>query len=270
MSIADKLSTIAENEQKVFDAGKQEEYDRFWDAFQANGNRVYYANAFSNASYSNKNLIYANWTADTFKPKYPIKPIGANDYPMFAYISIPNFKQHCETYGIVIDCSEMPSLINAFRCLKTAYIPDINASKATKIRSCFYECTGLLEAPYIYNGELITDYNACYYACDKLVKIPIIWAVAEPVTNAYANAFGLIKLEEIGEIKGSIRENISFGYSSKLTIETLRKILTALSKTTSGKALTLNTASKAKIEADSNCSEQVALAVSAGWTIAYA
>ena len=39
MSIADKLTTIAENEQKVFDAGKQAEYDEFWDSFQSKGTR---------------------------------------------------------------------------------------------------------------------------------------------------------------------------------------------------------------------------------------
>ena len=31
MSIADKLITIAENEQKVYHAGKQAEYNKFWD-----------------------------------------------------------------------------------------------------------------------------------------------------------------------------------------------------------------------------------------------
>mgnify|MGYP003296383754 CR=1 FL=1 len=34
MSISDKLQTIAENEQRVFDAGKKTQYDEFWDALQ--------------------------------------------------------------------------------------------------------------------------------------------------------------------------------------------------------------------------------------------
>ena len=33
MSIADKLQTILENEQKVFDAGKKAENERFWDIY---------------------------------------------------------------------------------------------------------------------------------------------------------------------------------------------------------------------------------------------
>lgn len=102
MSIAEKLTTIAENEPKVYwagyidgdaegyqygyqdgseqglqigytagkedgyAAGQQAEYDRFWDAFQQNGNRTSYGYAFCGAS----------WTKETFNPKYKITPKG--------------------------------------------------------------------------------------------------------------------------------------------------------------------------------------------------
>jgi hypothetical protein len=62
MTVAEKLTTIAENEQKVFDAGKKAEYDRFWDAFQENGERYLY----------NYGFAYEGWNADTYAPKYPI------------------------------------------------------------------------------------------------------------------------------------------------------------------------------------------------------
>lgn len=77
MTIAEKLQTIAENEQKVFDAGYakgqaeggggydegvQAEYDRFWDAYQDNGNRANYTQAFYGIG----------WTDDSYNPKYPI------------------------------------------------------------------------------------------------------------------------------------------------------------------------------------------------------
>ena len=86
MSIAEKLTTIAENEQKVFEAGynegkqegygegqldgyndgydtgvidgRQAEYDAFWDIYQVNGARTDHQNAFGN--------FY--WNKDTFKP----------------------------------------------------------------------------------------------------------------------------------------------------------------------------------------------------------
>lgn len=62
MSIAEKLTTIAENQQKVFDAGIKSEYDRYWDTFQADGTRRNYWGAFS--------LWF--WTEEILKPKYPL------------------------------------------------------------------------------------------------------------------------------------------------------------------------------------------------------
>lgn len=62
MSIAEKLTTIAENVQKVYAAGKQAEYNAFWDSFQFKGNKWDYNRAFANSC----------WNAETFKPKYPI------------------------------------------------------------------------------------------------------------------------------------------------------------------------------------------------------
>ena len=58
MSIAEKLTTIAENEQKVYEAGK----GVIWDDLQANGTRVDYGHAF-----------YRWETATEIVPKYPIK-----------------------------------------------------------------------------------------------------------------------------------------------------------------------------------------------------
>ncbi len=69
MSIAEKLTAIAENQQKVFDAGKQAEYDRFWDEFQDYGNRTNYTYAFA----------YGGWTDETYNPKYKIRPTMSNN-----------------------------------------------------------------------------------------------------------------------------------------------------------------------------------------------
>ena len=89
----------------------------------------------------------------------------------------------------------------------------------------------------------------------------------------YNNSFiGCTNLEEV-RFEGSIGQNgLSFANSAKLSPDSLRSILTALSKNStyaSGKTITFNTASRSIIEADTECSTQLALAVSAGWTIAY-
>ena len=79
MSVADKLTTIAENEQKVFEAGKTKEWNDFWDIYQDFGNRRSYSNTFF------------NWWGNIYKPKYPII-VGQN------YSS-----QNCYAHSGVVD-----------------------------------------------------------------------------------------------------------------------------------------------------------------------
>lgn len=87
MSIAEKLTTIAENQQKVYDAGyaagssldydtvyaegyaqgKSDEYNSFWDTYQENGTRTDYQYAFA----------YGGWRNANFNPKYPLVNISS-------------------------------------------------------------------------------------------------------------------------------------------------------------------------------------------------
>jgi hypothetical protein len=69
MSIAEKLNTILNNQEAVYDAGKQAECDSFWDIFQDNGNRTVYTNAFS----------YGGWTDKIYNPKHPFYPTSCNN-----------------------------------------------------------------------------------------------------------------------------------------------------------------------------------------------
>lgn len=89
MTIAEKLTTITENQQKVYDAGyekgkteggaggdgsydegytagQQAEYDRWWNLFQMNGTKTSYPYAFY------------NWREGMMTPKYPIRMTESN------------------------------------------------------------------------------------------------------------------------------------------------------------------------------------------------
>jgi hypothetical protein len=63
MSIADKLTAIAENEPRVwqsgynqgFASGRYEERQKFWDIFQNNGNGISYCYAFANGRFTDEN-----------------------------------------------------------------------------------------------------------------------------------------------------------------------------------------------------------------------
>ncbi len=93
MSIAEKLTAIAENEQKVFDSGKQAEYDKFWDDYQQNGNRTNYEYGFSGRG----------WTDETFKPKYDITP--TSDTNMFCFCGVTDMIKALDNAGVKLDLS---------------------------------------------------------------------------------------------------------------------------------------------------------------------
>ena len=169
MSIAEKLVTIAENEQKVYNAGYdsgyleasyqfdsmwsegyehgkeegiQAEYDRFWDDFQQNGNRTSYLHGFAGRC----------WTNETFKPKYPLK-IG-NATAMFFYSSIPN-----------IDCeldftNKSISLANMFAYSWVKSISRFKSYETLTFASTTFEgCTYLTNISFVDDSVIGTSIN---------------------------------------------------------------------------------------------------------------
>lgn len=79
MSIAEKLTTIAENEQKVYEAGKKSEYDAFWDMFQNKGYGANYRYAF----------CYSRFDDSTFNPKYDINCTNVDSSAQYMFYSSP-------------------------------------------------------------------------------------------------------------------------------------------------------------------------------------
>lgn len=123
MSLADKLTTVAENVPKVFDAGKNAEYDRFWDDFQQNGNRTNYRYAFF------------NWSDANYNPKYPIKLTAqAND--VFYYGNMTDTK---------VDIYVTTSMTRCFsQCDNLVTIRKLSVIESVTFSAdCFAKCTAL-------------------------------------------------------------------------------------------------------------------------------
>ena len=103
MSIAEKLVTIAENQEKVYDAGKQAERIALWEAIQDGGKRTTYNNAFQ-GNY---------WTDENFTPLYPIIVKGIAD-DMFRGCGITDFTKE----GVILDFSACTSVRRGFEDTK--------------------------------------------------------------------------------------------------------------------------------------------------------
>lgn len=131
MSIAEKLVTIAENEQKVYEAGQQSEYDRFWDTLQENGNRTKYFYAFSRSC--------LNWTDDLINSaKYPI--VCAND-PASAQNTFYNKNFTELTIPIIIRGIPATSTFEYAYNLKT--IADLTFEGVSTFKNTFAYCNNL-------------------------------------------------------------------------------------------------------------------------------
>ena len=228
MSIAEKLQTIAENEQRVFDSGKKKAWNDFWDIFQQNGNRTYYTGAFA-----------SDWNDETFKPKYNINVVEGNR--MFYRSKITNLKQ------ILIDCGVV-----------------LDFSNATVLSEMFMHNAFVTHLPTI-DTRACASFSYMVCNASKLVEIEKL-ILKDDGSQSYAYAFdNLWQLKNI-VIEGQFGNNVSFLQSSFLTHDSLVSIINALkdySGTTTTRKLILHESSKAKLT-----EEDVALANGKGWTIA--
>lgn len=126
MSIAEKLVTVAQNQQKVFEAGKKSEYDRFWDEFQKDLTLSY--------MFAGK-----GWTDETYNPRKEIKTTngyGANY--VFAYSNITDTKVNIDFSNLDVYVS---NLFYDARNLKT--IKKLIVGAKTPYTNCFINCTAL-------------------------------------------------------------------------------------------------------------------------------
>ena len=220
----------------VFEAGKKSEYDAFWDAYQSNGTRTDYYNAFAGKG----------WTQTNLKPKYVARPSEARG--MFA----SNQTITDLTLTGKFDFSEVTAITDCMAWSSVTKVPSINLSNARSSPNAIAKAR-----------SLVTVENLIF--------------PTSPFTGNISDFFYLCYALENITITGTI-QNTGFDlhWSTKLTIESLTSILTALSKDSSvasGKTITLSLSAKEKLDSNlENTAEaqtQYNLALSAGWTIAF-
>ena len=203
MSIAEKLTKVAENVPKVYEAGqevgKQTAYDEFWDVYQNNGKRTQYNYAFAGSG----------WDDRTFNPKYSIKPI--NGFYMFAQSDIDSWE------GVELDTSNMTSCSYMFQSCFSSKIPPIDITKVTSqysVNYIFATCTSLKTIEKLIVSENTAYHNAMFTGTKNLENI------------TFEGVIG----------KGGL----TMSDCSKLSKTSITSIINALSKDTNGLAITLS------------------------------
>ena len=142
MTIAEKITRAKSDYDAVYDAGKQAQYDEFWDEFQGNGTRGVYLYAFSMAT-----QLYG-WNDTIYNPKYPIiADAGYGVQECFrgntgiTDTKVPIIDRVGNIYSIFNGCNNLKRVESL-----TLEVP------VTKANHAFFNCIELEEINVICNG----------------------------------------------------------------------------------------------------------------------
>jgi hypothetical protein len=164
----------ADKVDEVYEKGKKDEYDAFWDRFQKDSNgyrKTYLTNAFAGAG----------WCDDNFKPKYDIKPVG-NAAGIFRQTNVRNFKKCLEDCGVVLDLSQATSLQYAFAY--TTYIrilPKLDFSSATETTQAFYQSKNIESIEELKVSATTVFVNNVFYGCTGLTHLIMTGELASTI-----------------------------------------------------------------------------------------
>lgn len=199
MSIADKLTTIAENEQKVYEAGQQAEYDRFWDAFQVNGKRGQYYGTFiafpTDLFYPKYDLVVTTSAYQMFRSFGGI--VAQNEADSIAYPTL-NLTERLQECGVRLDTSRAADLTGMATLARFNRFPEIDARNASNLNQIF---------------------SSNYYiqTIDKII-------LKNDGSQAFSNSFSNNGQLKNITFEGVIGKSIDFSYSP-LTVESMVNII---------------------------------------------
>lgn len=243
MSIAEKLTTIAENQQRVYDAGsyvgyengrtdgygigRADGYEEGYAQGSAEADHNYYVgyNDGKQAEYdrfwdgyqrNGTRTDYFNafryWQSASFRPKYSIRPTNASN--MFAYADMPfSLIDAIEQAGIVFDTSAATDISGVFWGANFTETPDIKAVKCKNINNVYYGCTKLKKATLTIDAD-ITQANATFGSCAELedltingtIPCDIDFASCIKLTNASVQSI----IDALADLTGATAKTIKF------------------------------------------------------------
>lgn len=243
--------------------GLQNAYDYFWDAFQQNGTRKNYVACFGTC-----------WTAEIFKPKYPIKPVQAG-YMFFNNMGesliIPDLVEFAdnlaaeqgktpETHPDMFDENGHYKLLDFSECTYATYaLPALKAKHFGTLD--FSKCR---TADLLFYGHNV---NSGVKKIDKFISAEIT-----TFTNTFQQATYLSDIT----MDGVVAKSINFG-TCPLTKASIESVVNVLSDSVSGQTVTfkktaVNTAFGINVDDASTFTDEFkALRNSkANWTFSYA
>lgn len=185
------LDDMASGVGEVYEAGKQSEYDRFWDEYQNKGKQMNWG------AYAFAGLW---WNNMTFNPKYDIITGKGDASGYFMINGVTNLRDKIDRRGLKLDLTRGTTVIGSFfRQSQSVESPDFDSGNCTRMVDVFYEATKMHTIPR-FNMTSCTNANNAFYKASALRNITF---------------------------EGTIPVSISFSYSP-LTVESMKSIITHL------------------------------------------
>lgn len=233
MNIAEKLQAIAENEQKVYEAGKQAEHDKFW------------ANFFSNIGTNGSQAFSGpGWKDNTFLPDRDIAfAVWTHTFAMGFRVT-ESLTDWLGKLGVKLDFSKTSDsgLVETFYQTGQKDVGTLDLSVLP------YEKIG---TPFAYAVSTTTAH--------------LILKSDGSQTFGGENAFRATNLTNL-TFEGVIGNNVTFRYCEKLSNESVQNIIDHLLTITDGVARTITFHANVKAKLTD---EQIAtITTEKGWTLA--
>lgn len=215
MSIAEKLTAVAENVPKVFNAGQNAEYDRFWDEYQKSS---YYVFRFAGNG----------WNDKTFNPKHNIIAIGSAE-GMFRQTKVTDLKGKLESCGVTLDLSNVTTATNLFGYADVlTTVPKINLSSiGNKSTYLFASDTKLQTIEELTISEAVTFSSNSFSNCTALTRLIMVGTLATNGLDLHWST--LLDRESLLSVLNVLQDKTSVGGTWTVTLgsENLAKLTDA-------------------------------------------
>ena len=218
MSIADKLTTIADNQKKVYDAGYEKGNQAGYDTGYVQAYDDYWTAYHTNTEMANGRHRFYGWEINekTFRPQQDFTVTAF--YRMFCYTKGEfDLVELCEKRGVkmVLKAATINDSMEVFGQSEVVRIGEVDLSVGTGNywQNTFGNCKKL-------------------HTIEKLVLSEKVYPY-----SSFLNCYELKNLT----IEGTIgQNNFNVQWSTKLSKESIISIINALSETTSGLSVTLS------------------------------
>lgn len=165
MTTAEKLLKIVGNRQKLYDAGKQAEYEKYWTPMWRNRLADNFNHCFTGLG----------WNDDNFTPPMGVSPYISSSSSMFERSYIVDLEGILASRNITLDFKHSGYVTSLFnQCSRLKYVPEIDCTGSNSLSNMFNQCKSLVSVRKLILKDTGTNtFTGTFATCTSLVHIRI-------------------------------------------------------------------------------------------------